>query len=77
MLRRSGLTPNPHGAVEVSEMGVDPIAVSPDQDEFPRLVGGNGQADAELFQNLRQVAGEDAFKILFFPLMILVFIHRR
>ena len=59
-----GFHGNPHGPVEIPEMGVDFVAFAAHQDELPRLVGGNRQADAELFQNLRQVAGEDASKVL-------------
>ena len=55
-----GLDRDPHGPVEIPEMGVDFVAVPAHQNEFPRLVRGNGQADAQLFQNLRQIAGEDA-----------------
>ena len=63
-----------HGPVEVSEVGVDLIAFAAHQDEFSGLVGGNRQADAQLFQDIRQVAGKNAAKVLSDRWMIRVFV---
>ena len=57
MLMRWGFYRDPHGSVEVSKMGVDFIAFSSHQNEFSRLIRRDRQADAQLFQNTRQVAG--------------------